>query len=453
MYGQLISIYICVCSNSCCCAHRLRRFLALHRQLFEIVDPKTIDPQRLRWVGVVDTVRKDRLGMASTWPELADEVCVFDHHMGRICDIVNDRLTVVVEPVGAVCTLIVERLREAKLAMTPAEATLLALAIHSDTGNLTYEHTTPRDAVALAWCMSNGAIQRSIAEFSLSLLTDDQQQMLALGLAGIKRKRIHGVEIGSVVLIGRQFLKGMSTVASDLLDLANVDVLLLAYVNCRGRRARRKTKKPAMDDGEFCGPEQLRQVSVIGRAKARVDGIDFNKLFAPLGGGGHERAASAALKLTEEGAEEMMERLVEVTSEQIPLPSTVVDHMTKNVHTVLPNTSMHLARQRMEEEGKKGLPVVDEYGVLQGMVTMREMRLAEYKGGEKAMKNPVSGFMHTNVVSVAPNTPFYEASALIAENSIGRLPVVNDEHKLIGLVTRTDVLVAQRMWSDNVNAE
>ena len=61
--------------------------------------------------------------------------------------------------------------------------------------------------------------------------------------------------------------------ARDLLDLSNVDVLLLAYVNCRGRRSR---KKKSMDDGAFCGPEQLRQVSVIGRPRARVNGIDFN---------------------------------------------------------------------------------------------------------------------------------------------------------------------------------
>ncbi len=51
----------------------LRRFLALHRQLFEIVDPKSINPDRLRWVGVVDTVRKDRLGVAAEWPSIADE--------------------------------------------------------------------------------------------------------------------------------------------------------------------------------------------------------------------------------------------------------------------------------------------------------------------------------------------------------------------------------------------
>ncbi len=34
---------------------------------------KSIHPDRLRWVGVVDTVRKDRLGVAAEWPSIADE--------------------------------------------------------------------------------------------------------------------------------------------------------------------------------------------------------------------------------------------------------------------------------------------------------------------------------------------------------------------------------------------
>lgn len=424
--------------------YSLRRFLALHRQLFQIVDPKTIDPQRLRWVGVVDTVRKDRLGLAAKWPAMADEVCVFDHHVGRTCDITNPKkLSVVVEAVGAVATLICERLQASQHEMTPAEATLLALAIHSDTGSLTFEHTTPRDAAALAWLMQNGAIQRSIAEFTHVLLTDEQQLMLSQGLAAISRRRVHGVEIGSVVLVGRQFLKGMSTVASDLLDLSNVDVLLLAYINCRGRRARRKK---AMDDDAFCGPEQLKQVSVIGRARARVDGIDFNKLFATLGGGGHARAASASLKLTEPQAELLVEDLVDRAAKQLPKPAPVAEHMTRNVLTVFPSTPMKDARKIMTERRKGGLPVVDDYGVLQGMITMKEIRLAESKGDELEMRKPVAGWMHQNIVSLAPETPLYEASSLVAENSLGRLPVVDSENRLIGLLTRTDVLVAQRMW-------
>jgi hypothetical protein len=118
-------------------APSLNRFLTLHRQLYRISDTKPIDPRRLRWVGVVDTCRRERLGVASEWPAMADTVLVYDHHMGRECDVEarpGGTTRVIVEPVGAVATLICEELRASGKDMTPAEATLLALAIHSDTG-------------------------------------------------------------------------------------------------------------------------------------------------------------------------------------------------------------------------------------------------------------------------------------------------------------------------------
>lgn len=423
----------------------LRRFLALHRQLFQIIDAKAVDTRRLRWVGVVDTVRKDRLGVAASWPALAEEVVVFDHHMGRECDITNEHsLEVVVEPVGAVATLICERLMQAGHVMAPAESTLLALAIHSDTGSLTFEHTTQRDALALTWLMSQGAIQRSIAEFSQSFLTDEQQSLLSQGLSSLSRRSVHGVEIGSLCLVGRSFLKGMSAVASDLLDIANLDVLILAYVNCRGRKARKK----AMDDGVFCGPEQLKQVSIIGRARARVDGIDFNALFANVGGGGHARAASASVKATEADAEALVESLVDDAQAQIPEPQPVSEFMSTLLVTVSPLDKISYAVELMGGNNHQILPVVNENKILQGLITAQDIKLAERRRGEQVFEMSVGAWLHHNVVTVDGNTPFYVAEKLLAENTIGMLPVVDDNKMLQGALTRTDILVARRLWPE-----
>lgn len=420
----------------------LRRFLALHRQLFKIIDPKAIDPARLRFVGVVDTVRKDRLGVAAEWPAMAEEVVVFDHHLGRVCDITNDNIRIVVDAVGAVATLICEQLIAARHVLTPAEATLLALAIHSDTGSLTFEHTTQRDVAALSWLMGQGAIQRSIAEFSQTFLTDEQQVLLSQGLTELKRQKVNGMEIGSLVLVGRSFLKGMSAVASDLLDIANLDVLLLCYVNCRGRRAKRK--KRSMDDDVFCGPETLKQVSIIGRARARVDGIDFRDLFADLGGGGHARAASAAIKATEADAENIMEDLVARAGQQIPKPKPVSEIMSLDLVTIFPSAPMHQARRLMALHEHQILPVVDENNVLQGLITVQDIKLAERKRGVEAYDMPVSAWVHQNVVTVPADTPFYTAERLVAEDTLGMLPVVDEDGRLLGAVTRMDVLVARR---------
>lgn len=427
----------------------LRRFLSLHRQLYHIIDAKAVDPHRLRWVGVVDTVRKDRLGIAADWPSLAEEVVVFDHHVGRQCDITNPRkIDIFVEPVGAVATLICERLMRAGHQMTPAEATLLALAIHSDTGSLTFEHTTQRDAAALTWLLQQGAIQRSISEFTHTFLTDEQQTLLSQGLASLDRCCVNGIEIGSLSIVGRTFLKGMSAVASDLLDIANLDVLILAYINCRGRKAKKKAASNV--NGAYCGPEELKQVSIIGRARARVDGIDFNTLFADIGGGGHARAASASLKATEAEAGRVVRDLVQNAKAQIPQARPVSETMTTILVTVSSDTPIRHARALMEAHNHQILPVIDENIILQGLITIQDVKLAERRRGEEANDTPVSAWLHQKVATVKKNTPFHIAEKILSEDSLGMVPVVDDNNVLEGVLTRTDVLVARRLWPEKL---
>jgi tRNA nucleotidyltransferase (CCA-adding enzyme) len=431
-------------------APSLQRFLSLHRQLYQIADTRQIDPARLRWVGIVDTCRLERLGVAADWPAVAEHVEVYDHHVGRECDITNSkRLDVIVEPVGAVATLITERLKAAGKTMTPAEATLLALAIHSDTGSLTFEHTTARDAEMLAWLMGQGAIQRSIAEFSHSLLTDEQQLMLSRGLSQMKRTKHRGIEIGSVVLVGNTFLKGMSTVASDLLDLSNADVFFLTYVNCRGRRANKKRRKPVIDveaeTSALCGPDELKQVSIICRARARVDGVDFRSLLRELNGGGHARAASASAKMTEAEAEEVTKELVQQAIAQIPEPPSVSEFMTSEVVCISLSANLREARSLMEKHRHRGLPVLDEDSRYLGIINVDDITNAERKGGD--LERPVSGYMRQNALSVSPETPLYLAEQMIVENAnTSLIPVVSSNHRIVGVVSRTDVLVQRRMW-------
>lgn len=432
-------------------APSLKRFLALHRQLYRISDTRSIDTSRLRWVGIVDTCRKDRLGVAADWPEQAQHVVVYDHHVGQICDIKNsNRIDIIVDAVGAVATLICERLQKEEHVLTPAEATLLALAIHADTGSLTYEHTTPRDVVMLSWLMNQGAIQRSITEFSHSSLTDDQQIMLSRGLSELMRARVRGHEIGSVVLRGDRFLKGMSTVAGDLLDLSNVDVMILVYVNCRGRRASRKRRKSEQDNSDasvhVCGPEELKQVSIICRARARIDGIDFRVLLKSHSGGGHARAASASLKMTESEADAMTRQLVDGVIQQIPLPKCVGEFMTTDVISVSATATLSKAKSLMEKHRHSALPVVNGQNQLLGLVDLEDVRTAEVKIGSDVFRRPVSGCLRQNTPRVYSDTPLYLAEEIIRENSVGHLPVVSGDNTLIGIVSRTDVLVQRRMW-------
>ena len=81
------------------------------------------------------------------------------------------------EVVGATSTLLVERLAEQAVTLSPVEATLLTLGIYEDTGALVYQTTTPRDMRAAAWLLERGANLLVVDKFLNHPLTDEQRDL------------------------------------------------------------------------------------------------------------------------------------------------------------------------------------------------------------------------------------------------------------------------------------
>ncbi len=110
------------------------------------------DEQRKKTVSLFQsTQQRDRLGKAAEWFDLPNiqEVVVYDHHLGQDTDIPATQLYL--DRVGATTTLMAEELQKRHISLNSAQATVMALGIHVDTGSLTYDQSTPRDALALAW--------------------------------------------------------------------------------------------------------------------------------------------------------------------------------------------------------------------------------------------------------------------------------------------------------------
>jgi tRNA nucleotidyltransferase (CCA-adding enzyme) len=414
----------------------VQRYLSLHRGLFPLLDLKAVDPARLRYVGVVDAHLRKRLG-PSAGALLDAAVCVecVDHHSGgeARCDLRGD-VEVEFVTVGAVTTRIVERLMErADIAVTPADATLFALAIHTDTGSLQYENTTPRDASALAWCLRMGACQRSIAQHARNYLDPTQQRLLSNALDAMTIDVVDGLSVASVVLESDTFVKGMAGVAQACLELSDVDCLLLAMMCPAGRT-------PAKAAGK-------KQVSIIGRARSRVDGVDYNTLFESLGGGGHAKAASASIKVADSAAAQVIvDDLVAELKTQLPAPRLVREFMSTNVRSIRASESMAAVRDLLFETQHTGLAVVvltDEGEELAGVVSRQDVAMAERRG---LLTSPVKGWIARRPICAHEDTPLHEAEALLADNKIGRLPVVRDG-KVVGIVTRSDILVQRRLLS------
>jgi tRNA nucleotidyltransferase (CCA-adding enzyme) len=390
----------------------VRDFLALYRDEYPLIEQRSVSPAQLRTITVVDAQRRELLGSAAAWLDLPQvEVRLYDHHVQAECDIAAQ--VIQIEAVGSTTTLMVEHLRTQNLALTMAEATVMALGIHVDTGSLTYDHATPRDAAALTWLMEQGANQRAISTYIEPGFSAALQDLLGEALSQMQTQTVHGQRISWVLLSTPHHIQGLSSLASQLMVLSESDALLLGH--CYQTRS-----------------SQKQRLTVIGRS--RMNGVDLTTLLKPLGGGGHPQAAAATL--ASEDPQSVLEQLVAQLVGQVPLPAIAADVMSSPVRTILPETAIDQARRILLRYGHSGLSVVDADGQLVGILSRRDLDIALHHGFGHA---PVKGYMSAPVRTITPETTLPEIETLMVTYDIGRLPVLRDE-QLVGIVTRTDLL-------------
>ena len=92
------------------------------------------------------------------------------------------------------------------------------------------------------------------------------------------------------------------------------------------------------------------------------------------------------------------------------------------------------AKNAMRENGIGGIPVVDENQILKGIVTNRDLRF------EKDNKRSIIEVMTSDkIVTALEGTTLTDAEHILQENKIEKLPVVNADNKLVGLITFRDI--------------
>ncbi len=389
----------------------VRNFLALYRNEFALIETRSVNQSKIRRLTVVDTQQRDRLGKCANWLDLPriTEIKVYDHHGDMDSDI---RATYSqIEAVGATTTLIVELLQQENIQLTAAEATVMALGIHVDSGSLTYDQTTPRDARALAWLMEQSANVKTIAEYVQPGLSPQLQQLLTFALENLHFMTVSDSTVAAVMLITEDFVPGLSSLAGRLIDLTQSDALLLGHQYVRNGETR---------------------LTVIGRSS--IEETNLHSLFAPFGGGGHPSAAAVSIKTA--APEKIFNQLRTALKDQIPQPPTARDLMSSPVRTILPETTIEQAERILFRYGHSGLSIVDKEGKLVGIISRRDLDLALHHGFSHA---PVKGYMSRNLKTITPQTPLGEIESLMITYDVGRLPVL-ESGQLVGIVTRTDVL-------------
>jgi len=134
----------------------------------------------------------------------------------------------------------------------------------------------------------------------------------------------------------------------------------------------------------------------------------------------------------------------------------VVDVMTTDVVAALPDWSLKQAARVMIDAGVSGLPVVGDDGTVAGIITEADFieteagrtvgrqRLFDTVFGEKRTRTPstVEAAMSRSPIVVDRNTTIAEAARLMTDRNVKRLPVVDPNGRLEGIVSRGDILVA-----------
>lgn len=142
----------------------------------------------------------------------------------------------------------------------------------------------------------------------------------------------------------------------------------------------------------------------------------------------------------------------------------VIDIMTKEVVTVKENDTVEVAAKILIDKNLSGLPVVDENNRIKGIITEGDLirRIAkisgpssiEILGGVLPLESKkkfidrvnthmgylVKDMMTKDVITTTEDVNIEEIATLMVKEKIKRIPVVDDEKNMIGIISRRDIM-------------
>ncbi len=116
----------------------------------------------------------------------------------------------------------------------------------------------------------------------------------------------------------------------------------------------------------------------------------------------------------------------------------VSEIMTGTVELVSPDTGVREAAKRMADEDVGALPV-SKGDALVGMVTDRDIALRGVAAGRQMDESSVEDVMSNGVLYCFDDADCTEVADNMAQNQVRRLPVVNADKRLVGMVALADL--------------
>ncbi|NWG21131.1 MAG: CBS domain-containing protein [Chloroflexi bacterium] len=394
----------------------VREFAALYREELPFVRIADLPREPVTRLILVDTSTVPRL------PLLGDEpvpITIIDHHPPERALAPNEEL--IYADTGATTTILVRRIMEHQLPLTVVEATLLLLGIYEDTGSLALPGTRAADAACAAWLLEHGARIEAVGEFLRHPLSTVQEQVLHQLEQTMRLEEVSGWT--ALFAWGRVDgpVPELSSLAHRLRDLYAPAITAITIATG--------------DNG----------AQLILRASA--DTLDAGALAARFGGGGHRYAAAAYVRGAD--AATLLDEVATAIRDMVQPALTAADIMTRPVHTAPFDATVAQAEDLLLRYGHGALPVVDAEGVVQGLISRRDLDRALRHGLRDAS---LARYLWHGPTLLPPDASLAAIrGALAADNGdrTGRLLVVDQQHRLLGIITRSDLL---RAWAGGSSA-
>ncbi|UTF51525.1 CBS domain-containing protein [Desulfomicrobium sp. ZS1] len=381
-------------------------FIQSAMYLFNFKSLKDIDLQAVRLLVVVDTRQRSRLTHVEPLLALPGlSIHVYDHHPAT--DDALEASLDIYQPWGATTSIIIEKLREKSLTVSPDEATIMGLGIFEDTGGFTFKSTTEHDFMAAAWLRTMGMDLDVIRDIMSRELSTEQVAILSELIDSATTHTINGVDIVIAEVVLDAYVGDFALLTHKLMDMENIRVLFA--VGHMGDR-----------------------IQLVARSK--VQEVDVGVVCSSFGGGGHAYAASASIK--DRTISQVKDELFALLYSLINPQMVVKDFMSSPVVRIQATQSVAQAAEVMVRYGFKALPVVEYADQVCGII---ENSVAEKAVGHGLGEERVTEYMLEDFLFVTEAQDLYQVMEIILGHRQRLVPVLR-EQELVGVITRTDLI-------------
>lgn len=389
----------------------LKHFLERYHNKFDLIKEKNVNMTEVTKIISVDNRDVTRMGKVGQFLSENEQqsrkitIICYDHHPESQTDVHSDYSHV--DLTGACTTIMLGFLNNAGIQISPFYASIFALGIYEDTGNFMNANVTAKDFSAVSYLFSLGASLNLIREFLPKDYTPRQLELMNYMNSVCETISIKGIEISFIELETEGFHDDIAYLLQTVKASRNLKLI-------------------------FCICYREGKTEVIARND--YDFLFLDKLMQKLGGGGHKSAAFASFG--KEGKENVRERIIELCEQQVLNYGTAADIMTVPVDIVPHKMTINEAKEFLISKHYSTL-IIGERSQVNGILTKKDIsRAIHHNMGNMA----VDSCMSTNLVTVKDNESIYTVYKKMVDFNIGRIPVVDKEDNVRGIITRSDLL-------------